>query len=122
MRFRRAVIGVGIMSVFTFCGPIGAAGTVGTCANGSVCMWEDAGYSGSKYVDQPGNPGKYQIDWWNGDNEISSVINRTGKCVRLYDNDNWSGTSYFIEKAGSRWDLERNGFDNEAESYTIFNC
>ena len=122
MRFRQAVIGVGIMSAFTFCGPAGPAKAAGTCADGSVCMWEDPGYNGSKYVDQPGNAGNYQIDWWNGDNEISSVINRTGKCVRLYDNDDWSGTSYFIEKGGPRSDLEQNGYDNYAESYTIFSC
>jgi hypothetical protein len=94
----------------------------GTCSSGSVCMWEDPGYNGSKYVDQPGHVGSYQIDGWDGDNEISAVMNKTGRCVRLYDNDNWTGTSYFIEKDGSRSNLEQNGYDNEAESYRIFDC
>jgi hypothetical protein len=121
MRFRHALIGIAIMSAFTFCGPAGPA-TAADCADGHVCMWEDPGYGGSKYVDQPGNPGRYDIDWWNGDNEISAVISKTGKCVKLYADDNWGGTSYFIEKGGSRPDLEQNGFDNDAESYEIYNC
>src|SRR4051812_23368489 len=83
MQFRQAVIGLAIMSAFTFCGPARPA-TAADCADGHLCMWEDPGYSGSQYVDQPGNPGRYDIDWWNGDNEISSVINKTGKCIKLY--------------------------------------
>jgi hypothetical protein len=122
MRYRHIVIGIGVISAFAFCGPAGPANAAGTCASGSVCMWEDPDYSGSKYVDQPGTPGKYQIDWWNGDNEISSVINLTGRCVLLYDNDDWTGSSYFIEKGGSRPNLEQNGYDNDAESYEIYDC
>lgn len=98
------------------------ASAAGSCNAGSVCMWEDPGYNGEKYVDQPGRSGSYEIDGWDGDNEISSVINKTGKCVRLYDNDGHTGTSYFIEKGGSRTNLEQNGYDNEAESYKIFGC
>lgn len=98
------------------------ANAAASCADGSVCMWEDPSYTGEKYVDQPGNVGSYDIDWWDGDNEITSVINNTGKCVRLYDNDNWTGTSYLIEKDGKRANLEQNGYDNQAESYRISDC
>ncbi|MGQ0776052.1 MAG: peptidase inhibitor family I36 protein [Pseudonocardiales bacterium] len=87
--------------------------------NGAVCMWEDAEYSGSLYVNQPADVGKYQIDGWDGDNEISSVVNNSNKCVRLYDNDNWTGDSYTVEKNGARGNLAHNGFDNQAESYRI---
>ena len=121
MRFRNAVIGIGVISAFAFCGPTGPAAAA-DCVDGSVCRWEDPGYSGSKYVDQPGNSGRYDIAWRNGDNEISSIINKTGKCVKLYADDNWVGTSYLIEKGGSRSGLERNGFDNDAESYEIYSC
>ncbi len=121
MQFRHAAIGLAIISAFTFSGPVHPA-MAADCAEGHLCMWEDPGYSGSQYVDQPGNPGRYEIDWWNGDNEISSVINKTGKCVTLFADDSWQGTSYFVEKGGSRPNLEQNGFDNDAESYEIYNC
>lgn len=96
------------------------------CPEHYVCMWEDGNYTGSMYVYQPGNlpdhVGLYEIDWWDGDNEISSVKNNTGKCVRLFADDGGGGRTYFIERAGTRSDLALNGFDNEAESYAILNC
>lgn len=113
------VLVAAVLPVFGLVLPASAAGD---CDRGNVCMWEDPHYSGSKYVDQPGNPGYYNIDWWDGDNEISSVVNNTDKCVTLYDEDDWSGNTYTIEKGGWRADLTQNGFDNSAQSYRIFNC
>ncbi|MER6184987.1 hypothetical protein [Streptomyces sp. NPDC001652] len=37
-------------------------------------MWEDGNYEGSGYVDVVAG-GPYDIDGWNGDNEISSIDN-----------------------------------------------
>jgi hypothetical protein len=122
MRIGRALLGVGALTTLSLGAFAAPANAAGTCASGSVCMWEDPGYNGSKYVNQPGNSGSYEIDGWNGDNEITSVINNTGKCIRLYDNDGWSGTTYYIEKGGSRSNLQQNGYDNEAESYKIYSC
>jgi hypothetical protein len=99
------------------------AARAGNCLNGYVCMWEDPGYTGSLYVEQPNQNGRYEIDGWNGDNEISSVVNNTGKCIVLYANDGWTGRTHSIQKSGTaklRSNLQLNGYDNEAESYGIF--
>ncbi|UOE21717.1 peptidase inhibitor family I36 protein [Thermobifida halotolerans] len=94
-----------------------------SCPNNYVCMWEDPGYNGSLYVKQYKTSGYYQIDGWDGDNEISSVKNYTGKCVRLYANDDHTGNSYRIDKnVREISNLEQVGFDNDAESYRIFSC
>lgn len=125
---RRALAITGGLTALSFGLVAAPAQAAGTCASGYVCMWEDPNYNGEKYVSQPGDVGSYEIDGWDGDNEISSVINRTGKCIRLYDNDGWSGTTYKIGKVvsggdnGKRPNLEQNGFDNEAESYKIYSC
>ncbi len=86
-------------------------------------MWEDPGYNGSRYVNQYKRSGYYQIDGWDGDNEISSVKNYTGKCIRLYANDGYNGDSYVVDKRVEHIsNLEHVGFDNEAESYRIYTC
>lgn len=57
------------------------------CGTGNICMWEDANYTGDRYVSIRGRPGTYDIDGWNGDNEITSVANATGMWVVLYADD-----------------------------------
>ncbi|WP_086821681.1 peptidase inhibitor family I36 protein [Allokutzneria sp. NRRL B-24872] len=58
------------------------AGAGESCPNDTICMWEDSGYTGTRYIQVELRPGDgariYEIDWWHGDNEISSVINNTG--------------------------------------------
>lgn len=92
------------------------------CGSGYVCMWEDPGYDGSLYVRRFGEAGNHDIDGLDGDNEISAVYNATNFCVRLYDNDDWTGTSYLINPHTMLPDLKQNGYDNEAESFKIFAC
>ncbi|SCF46972.1 Peptidase inhibitor family I36 [Micromonospora mirobrigensis] len=98
----------------------------GTCSSGKICMWEDFSYNGSKYVDYtPGSISndKYEINGFNGDNEISSVINNTDKCAVLYDNDGFSGTRITIGKKTSVSNLRTfANFDNEAESFALVSC
>jgi hypothetical protein len=97
-----------------------ASASESDCPDSYVCMWEDPYESGSLYVYQPGNAGSYEIDWWDGDNEISSVVNRTGKCIILYDGDDQTGSSYTINATTTRlYNLSLNGWDNRAESYNI---
>jgi hypothetical protein len=62
----------------------------GYCPANRVCMWEDSYYGGSRYVDTYAG-GPYDIDGWNGDNEISSVDNASGLYIVMYDNDNLTG-------------------------------
>lgn len=92
------------------------------CFSGFICMWEDSDYTGSRYVLETAWPGDYEIGGIEGDNEISSVINFSDYCVRLYDNDDQTGTSYLVGKQRLVPDLTQNGFDNEAESYRIYVC
>ena len=101
--------------------PSAAVADSSDCPSGYVCMWEDKTFHGSMYVRQPDDVGSYDIDGWDGDDEISSVYNTsTTKCVRLYDNDRWTGTSYVVGKGSRLSSLP--GFDNEAESYKIYSC
>jgi hypothetical protein len=92
------------------------------CPNNYICMWEDPWFVGSMYVKQPAKAGNYEIGAWNGDNEISSLRNKTNLCVRLYDNDGWSGTSRTFGKDAWEGKLELRDYDNEAESFSLFAC
>lgn len=55
--------------------------------SGNVCMWEHPGYNGDRWVDVPGRPGGVEIDWWNGDHEISSIDNASGYYLRVQPGD-----------------------------------
>ncbi|MDA1362740.1 peptidase inhibitor family I36 protein [Glycomyces luteolus] len=70
-----------------------------TCSGGRFCMWEDSSYSGSRYANwaPTGTNQKYQLDGWDGDNEITSFINNTRYKIRVYDNDDYSGESRCID-------------------------
>lgn len=89
------------------------------CGADFICMWEDANYTGSKYVDlyavSPVNVGALvDIDGWDGDNEISSVSNRTRFHILMYDNDNGTGFLGCITPGQSIPSLWRN---DEMESF-----
>ena len=96
------------------------------CDTGRMCMYEDASYTGSKYVNwkPTGTNQKYQIDGWNGDNEITSLINNTNYNIRLYDNDDYSGRSMCVVKHSSINNLKNWWiFNDKAESAkTVANC
>ncbi|WP_345554995.1 peptidase inhibitor family I36 protein [Streptomonospora halophila] len=93
-----------------------------TAAPGEVRMWEDPDFTGSLYVQTTRGqcpPEGCDIDGWDGDNEISSVINETGCTIRLWDLDGFAGG--YVDLGPGRWgNLERQGFDNKAESYTYY--
>jgi len=101
----------------------------GTCSNTNICMFEDSGYNGSKYVDyHPGSvpQDKFEIDWWNGDNEISSVINNSGKYAIIFPDDGWDGDSADIICIGPGVSVSnlRNqpyDFNDDAESFMLSN-
>ncbi|GHH07477.1 peptidase inhibitor family I36 protein [Streptomyces lanatus] len=95
------------------------------CDTGRLCMFEDQDYTGDQYNWKPtGVNQKHQIDGWNGDNEISSVINRTRYNIKLYDNDDYSGRSIclvpgkYINNLKNWWI-----FNDKAESAkTVSSC
>ncbi|MGW3985757.1 peptidase inhibitor family I36 protein [Streptomyces sp. NPDC004830] len=97
-----------------------------TCDSGRICMYEDASYTGSKYVNwkPTGANQKYQIDGWNGDNEITSLINNSGYNVRVYDNDDYSGYSICVKPHTNINNLKYGWvFNDEAESAkTVTRC
>jgi hypothetical protein len=67
--------------------------------------------------------GSYDIDGWDGDNEISSIINESRTlCVTLYNNDNFTGSTYRMSPDGSNPRLSNANFDNKAESFRIHKC
>ncbi len=95
----------------------------GPCGSNNVCMWEDHNYTGSLYVNYvPGTiPGDaYNIDGWDGDNEITSVINHTTKWVVLYANDNFTGGTACIAPNSHSSNLGvTHGFNDDAESFKL---
>lgn len=86
-------------------------------------MWEDQNFNGSKYVDYvPGTipNDAFEIDWWDGDNEITSVINNSNKYVVLYDGDGWTGTVVCVRPNSSTTHLGiTHGFNDRAESFKL---
>jgi len=79
----------------------------GYCPSGRICMWEDENYTGDRWVDVPGSPGGVEIDWWNGDHEISSVDNASGYDLRLSPGDldgggAWVGFGYLCVQPHQR--------------------
>jgi hypothetical protein len=89
-----------------------------------VRMWEDAGAEGSLYVDyQPGQVPRddVQIDYWDGDDEISAVNNNTDLWLMMYDSDSFSGDKVCIAPGDYISNLELIGFDNSAESFKLRN-
>jgi hypothetical protein len=90
----------------------------GYCPAGRVCMWEDSNYQGSRYVDVSGTPGYgYEIDWWNGDNEISSIDNASGSWVNVFDGDGYTGRLLFCVAPHQR--IPDLYFSDMAESFSV---
>ena len=91
----------------------------GFCGANRICMWEDTAFSGDRWVDtEVGGPGWfYDIDWFNGDNEISSIDNATGQSIRVWGNDNPSGGSICLPPHSNLVGL--GGFENDAESFSV---
>lgn len=98
----------------------------GYCSRQAVCMWEDNRYRGDLYVKQNQPPRErcdvtliYDIDGFNGDNEISSVDNATDFDVVLFADDDGQGATLVIPEHQRYYGV--GSFDNDAESYA-FRC
>jgi peptidase inhibitor family I36 len=102
------------------------AGADGYCSRLALCMWEDARFSGSRYVFQNQPPAErcdgsviYEIDGFNGDNEISSIDNATDFDVVVYADDGGQGQTLVVPSHQAFYGL--GAFDNDAESFA-FRC
>jgi hypothetical protein len=90
---------------------------------GYICMWEDPHRGGSKYIHHdPSTDYTVDIDGWDGDNEISSVWNRTSCTIILHANDDFTGDTLKVYPQTYKENLELSGFDNQAESFTATDC
>ncbi|SDM32896.1 peptidase inhibitor family I36 protein [Allokutzneria albata] len=90
------------------------------CPDDHVCMWEHENYSGTRYifVNPPSGTTYYEIDWWHGDNEISSLLNFTNCTITLFDKDlDASGLSWDIPSKTWVPHLGRFGANDRAESF-----
>jgi hypothetical protein len=98
-------------------------GDADKCPSDYVCMWEDNNYNGSMYVkyrDGSKTGNKYDIGGFNGDNEISAVVNNTGWLLVMYDNDNYTGSRACVRPYSKSANLGSSfGYDNEAESFKL---
>ena len=106
-----AAAGVAVVSA-------GPASADGYCPPGRVCMWEDRDFSGSRYVDVAAVPGTYNIDGWDGDNEITSLDNASGREVWVYDNDNCTGY-LFTQYPHTRTPVLSPSLNDRAECFRI---
>jgi hypothetical protein len=90
----------------------------GTCASGYVCGWEDDGYGGDKWMNwNPSGVGdEYEIDGWDGDNEITSVINNSGHGIRFYDQDGQAGNTLCVPNGARINNLQPYAWNDRAES------
>ena len=130
MRFLAAFAALGALATVLVATPASAArvNDVGplsvttACDSGRVCMWEDEHKGGDRYVHSTQTT--FEIPWWNGDNEISSVWNRTSQKLTIFDNDGFSGTRICLNAGEYIAELgPERAFDNEAESYKLgANC
>jgi hypothetical protein len=121
-RLRRASIILLALSLATVVAIIGGSSQAHArsyCPNGHVCMWEDANAQGDRYVDTAvgGVDWFYDIDGWNGDNEISSVENNSNRAIRVWTNDNQSGRSLCYPPHTSN--MELGNLDNDFESFIV---
>jgi hypothetical protein len=96
-----------------------AQADIRNCPGGNVCMWEDSNFSSDMYVSQMVRPGQYEIDWWNGDNEISSLVNNGGCQVVVYDGDALTGSALVVPPHRQYADLDSIGWDNRAQSFEV---
>ncbi|WP_086824189.1 peptidase inhibitor family I36 protein [Allokutzneria sp. NRRL B-24872] len=116
------LVGIGISAL------VGAAPASATergepsCELERICMWEDTEFDGTRYINAAAQASDqcHEIDWWNGDNEISAVYNHSRSLrVTLYANDGCTGPTYVVAADLPISNLNSFGFDNEAESFKI---
>jgi hypothetical protein len=90
----------------------------GTCASGYVCGWEDDGYGGDKWMSwNPSGVGdNYEIDGWDGDNEITSIINNSGHGIKFYDQDGQAGNTLCVGNGVRINNLQTYAWNDRAES------
>jgi hypothetical protein len=89
---------------------------------GYVSMWEDGGYGGDRWVHYRAgtiDKDRFEIHWWNGDNEISSLQNGTDKWLVVYDKDSWGGDRRCFAPGEEIRNMKDVNFNDKAESFEL---
>lgn len=89
-RMGAATVGLAMTAIaFGAFTPSPAQAAAEDCPTDHVCMWDDTNFEGGKWVDHAaparGVKEKVEIPWWNGDNEVESIINNTQCWIDGYD-------------------------------------
>ncbi|MFB9903395.1 peptidase inhibitor family I36 protein [Allokutzneria oryzae] len=129
----RTVFTLGVAGALAVGGALFTAPTAdaaSSCPDKHVCMWEDSGYTGSRYVKQKAANGTYDIDGFNGDNEISSLKNRTSCTLTLYSADDPKASAFkwtvapgkSISNLKNLKDSKGNHANDGVQSYKLSGC
>lgn len=86
-----------------------------------VCLYEDAGWNGDEYG-RVSTRGFRELGGWNGDNEISSVLNDTPYCLWLYAGDEMGGRWLKVGPKQGVGTLKDKNFNDDVESYMVDRC
>jgi hypothetical protein len=92
----RAISVTALTATLLAMNPAQASASANDCPDDFVCMWEDSQYGGDMWVRYERgtiNLDKFEIDGWDGDNEISSIVNNTDIYLIIFEDDNWNGAN-----------------------------
>jgi hypothetical protein len=89
--------------------------------NSQFCLYEDAGGQGDEYG-RKSNRGNYELGGWDGDNEISSIVNGSGWCATIYSDDGQKGRTLTVKPGRELNQLKDWDFNDDAESYRLHSC
>jgi hypothetical protein len=101
---------------------LGAMPSASAATPGYVSMWEDSSYGGDRWVHYAQgtiDKDRFEIHWWNGDNEISSLQNGTSKWLVVYDKDAWGGERRCIAPGAEISNMKHINFNDRAESFEL---
>jgi hypothetical protein len=101
---------------------MGGATSASAATPGYVSMWEDGNFGGDRWVHYAQgtiDKDRFEIHWWDGDNEISSLQNGTGKWLVVYDKDAWGGERRCIAPGAEISNMKSINFNDRAESFEL---
>ncbi|HEX6968123.1 MAG TPA: peptidase inhibitor family I36 protein [Micromonosporaceae bacterium] len=75
-----------------------------------------------KYEEGTRSRNKAEIDWWNGDDEISSLSNKTSIYLVVFADDNWNGSWKCINPYTNLSSLSGSWNDNIESFYLDDDC
>jgi hypothetical protein len=120
VRTMKKIATVGLATAGLVAGGALPAATAAT--PGYVSMWEDSNYGGDRWVHYAQGTiqgDRFEIHWWDGDNEISSLQNGTNKWLVVYDKDAFGGERRCIAPGREIRNMKDINFNDKAESFEL---